>query len=276
MRLDSGLSRRFPMTDQQLDDLVARIGDEMLTRLGVAQPPPPAHACACGSESLVEAAPASAPGWDASKIGLNCRDSRSTSAEISARCLQARTLGLGAVSVFPSQVVVAGRVLRRRGVRIAVAVGWPHGATSTAAKALEAELALGQGADEIEVVVPSGALLAGEDDSVFGELKFIAEMTHRASKTMTAVIETPVLDQDRLIAACALSRLAGADAVCAAAGLAAHGAASAEAVRLFRKVVGQDIQVQATGGVASEGAALKLAGAGADRVIIDFLPAGRS
>ena len=261
------------MTDQQLDDLVTRIGDELLTRLGIAQPPPPAHACACAAEpQAAPPPPAAAPSWIPARIGLDCRDMRNTSADIGARCLQARTLELGAVSVFPSHVVAAGRVLRRTGVRIAAGVGWPHGATSTAAKALETELALGQGADEIEVVVPSGALLAGEDDLVFGELKFIAEMTHRAAKTVTAIIETPVLHQDRQIAACALSRLAGADAVCAAAGLAVHGLASAEAVRLFRKVVGQDIRVHAAGGVASAAAALTLASAGADRVTIEFLP----
>lgn len=255
------------MTDQQLDDLVARIGDELLTRLGIAGPPPPAHACACDAEPLAAPPQAAAPSWIPAKIGLDCRDSRAEAAEISARCLQARTLELGAVSVFPSHVVAAGRILRRSGVRIAAGVGWPHGATSTAAKALEAELALGQGADEIEVAVASGALLAGEDDLVFGELKFIVEMTHRAAKTVTAVIETPALGQDRLIAACALARLAGADAVCAA---------GAEAVRLFRKVVGQDMRVHAAGGVASEAAALNLAAAGADRVTVEFLPARRA
>lgn len=251
------------MTDQQLDDLVARIGDELLTRLGIAEPPPPAHACACTAESPVTPAQAAGSSWIPARISLNCRDSRSTSAEISARCLEARTLEVGAVSVFPSHVVAAGRILRQTSVRIVAGVGWPHGATSTAAKALEAELALGQGADEIEVVVPSGALLAGEDDLVFGELKFITEMTHRAAKTVTAIIDTPLLDQDRLIAACALGRLAGVDAVCAA---------DAEAVRLFRKVVGQDIRVHAAGGVASVAAALSLASAGADRVTIEFLP----
>lgn len=269
------------MTDQQLDDLVARIGDELLARLGIAQPPLPAPACACGAEPSAPRPQAAAPTWIPAKIGLNCRDSRGTAAEIGARCLQARTLELGAVSVFPSHVVAAGRILRRTGVRIAAGVGWPHGATSTAAKALEAELALGQGADEIEVVVPSGALLAGEDDFLFVELKLIAEMTHRAAKTVTAIVETPALDQGRLIAACAISRLAGADAVCAGAGFTVHGAASVEAVRLFRKVVGNDMRVHAAGGVASEAAAWNLASAGADRVTMEFLPgalrhAGRS
>lgn len=264
------------MTDQQLDELVTRIGDELLTRLGIAGPMPPAHACACAAEPMTPSAQDAAPSWVPARIGLDCRDSRTTAAAITARCRLARTLGLGAVSVFPSHVVVAGRVLRRTGVRLAVSVGWPHGATSTSAKALEAELALGQGADEIEVAVASGALLAGEDDLVFGELRFIAEMTHRAGKTMTAVIDAPALDQDRLIAACALGRLAGADAVCAATGLSPHGDASAEAVRLFRKVVAQEIRVHAAGGVTSETAALSLATAGADRVTIDFLPAGRS
>jgi deoxyribose-phosphate aldolase len=269
------------MTDQQLDDLVARIGDELLTRLGIAEPPPPAHACACAAEPQAAPSQTELQGWIPDRIGLDCRDSRHTPAEIGARCLQARTLELGAVSVFPSHVVAAGRILRRTGVRIVAGVGWPHGATSTAAKALEAELALGQGADEIEVVVPSGALLAGEDDLVFGELKFIADMTHRAAKTVTAVIDILALGQDRLIAACALSRLAGADAVCAGRGLSVHGAADAEAVRLFRKIVGQDMGVHAAGGIVSEAAALNLAAAGADRVTVEFLPnvrrqAGRS
>lgn len=264
------------MTDQQLDDLVARIGDELLTRLGIAAPPQSAHVCACGGEPLAAPSQAAALNWIPAKIGLDCRDSRSTAAEISARCLQTRTLELGAVSVFPSHVVAAGRILRRSGVRIVAGVGWPHGATSTAAKALEAELALGQGADEIEVAVASGELLSGEDDLVFGELKFIAEMTHRAAKSVTAIIETPALDQDRLIAACALARLAGADAVCASAGLTAHGAVGAEAVRLFRKVVGQDMRVHASGGVVSEAIALNMISAGADRVTVEFLPGRRS
>jgi deoxyribose-phosphate aldolase len=269
------------MTDQQLDDLVARIGDELLARLGIAEPPSPALGCACTAEPSALPPQTAALTLIPAKIGLNCRDSRSTAAEIGARCLQAHTLELGAVSVFPSHLVAAGRILRRTGVRIAAGVGWPHGATSTAAKALEAELALGQGADEIEIVVPSGALLAGNDDFVFVELKLIAEMTHRAAKTVTAIVETPVLDQDRLIAACAISRLAGTDAVCAGAGLTVHGAASAETVRLFRKVVGDDMRVHAAGGVASETEAWNLASAGADRVTLDFLPgtlrqAGRS
>jgi deoxyribose-phosphate aldolase len=263
------------MTDQQLDDLVARIGDELLTRLGISEPMP-AQACVCAAEHPAAHSQDAAPSWIPARIGLDCRDPRSTSAEIGARCLQARTLELGAVSVLPSYVVAAGRILRRTGVRIAAGVGWPHGATSTAAKAFETELALGQGADEIEVVVPSGALLAGEDDLVFGELRFIAEMTHRAAKTVTAVIDAPVLDQHRLIAACALSRLAGADAVCAAAGLSGRAAANAEAIRLFRKVLGQDVRIHAMGGVASQAAALNLAAAGADRVTIEFLPARRS
>jgi deoxyribose-phosphate aldolase len=101
-------------------------------------------------------------------------------------------------------------------------------------------------------------------------------MTHRAAKTVTAVIDAPVLDQHRLIAACALSRLAGADAVCAAAGLSGRAAASAEAIRLFRRVLGQDVRIHAAGGVASQAAALNLAAAGADRVTIVFLPARRS
>lgn len=271
------------MTDQQLDDLVARIGDEMLSRLDLTgaesaaiDPAISAASSACSRQTI--ASPGATPpnGWSSCSIELDCRDARLTATELSAMCLKARTLELGSVNVLPSLVLGAGRSLSGSTVRIVASVGWPHGATSTGAKALEAELAVGQGAGEIELVMPIGLLLATEDDQVFGELRFISELVHRAGKTMTAVIETTGVDQSRLIAACALARLARADAICAAAGPTGHGTVSADAVRLFRKVAGDDMEVKASGGVSSESMAHVLASAGADRVTVASLAVASS
>jgi deoxyribose-phosphate aldolase len=272
-----------PMTDQQLEDLVARIGDEMLSRLGLtgaesAAIAPTVSGSSCASGCKTVAPPGTTPpnGWSSRSIELDCRDARLTATELIATCLKARTLELGAVNVLPNQVLAAERSLHGSTVRIVASVGWPHGATSTGAKALEAELALGQGAGEIELVMPIGPLLAAEDDQVFGELRFIAELVHRAGKTMTAVIETTGVDQSRLIAACALARLARVDAICAAADLTGHGTVSAEAVGLFRKVAGDDMEVKASGGVSSASTAHVLASAGADRVTVASLAVASS
>jgi deoxyribose-phosphate aldolase len=266
------------MTDHQLEELVARIGDEMLSRLGVpgtslapGTPAPLGVGCGCGFDPEPRPNSALPSGWTARLIELDCRSARLTAAEVSAQCLQARNLELGAVNVLPGHVVAAGRSLRGAATRIVASVGWPHGTTSTGAKALEAELALGQGADEIEVPVSPGLLLASEDDQIYGELRLIAELVHGAGKMMTATIESTGIDQSRLITAGALTRLARVDVLCAAVGSTHHGSVGLDAVELFVKVAGDDMRVKASGGVDSGSVALTLVGAGASVVTVSSL-----
>lgn len=266
------------MTDQQLDELVASIGDEMLTRLGLsgsgaagARPVASAASCSCGhkTDRVVTAHPPA--DWTPRVVELDCRDARLTTSQVSERCLQAQQLGLGAVNVLPGHVISAERALRGTQTRLVVSVGWPHGTTSTGAKAVEAELALGQGADEIELAVPLGSILASDDDQIYGELRFVGEMIHGAGKRLTAVIETTDVDQSRLIAAAAVARLAQVDAVCASSLLATHGATSPEAVELFLKVAGDEMTIKASCGASTATTALALIAAGASVVTINGL-----
>src|SRR5690242_16308479 len=68
-------------------------------------------------------------------------------------CAEARTYGFAAVCVPPCWVSLAEADLEDSGVRVGTVVGFPLGANTPATKAFEAEEALRQGADELDMVL---------------------------------------------------------------------------------------------------------------------------
>src|SRR3546814_6178752 len=77
-----------------------------------------------------------------------------------ALCAEARELHVGAVCVAPNQVSLAAGALRGSGVGVASVVGFPSGAHRAEIKAAEAAAAVADGADELDMVVPLGAVVA--------------------------------------------------------------------------------------------------------------------
>ena len=79
------------------------------------------------------------------------------------------------------------------------------------------------------------------------------------------IIEAALLTDDEKVAACTLSKAAGADFVKTSTGFAAGGATAAD-VALMRRVVGAEMGVKAAGGVRDLQALTAMVGAGASRV----------
>ena len=69
---------------------------------------------------------------------------------------------VAAVCVWPRFIPVARNALRETGVRIAVVTNFPEGAAGVEQAAVETAAAVAQGADEVDVVFPYRALLAGD------------------------------------------------------------------------------------------------------------------
>jgi deoxyribose-phosphate aldolase len=69
---------------------------------------------------------------------------------------------VAAVCTWPSLVGVAAQALGGTGIAIAAVANFPSGATGEARTAAEIERAIAAGANEIDVVLPYGALLAGD------------------------------------------------------------------------------------------------------------------
>lgn len=83
---------------------------------------------------------------------------------------------VAAICVYPSLVSSVKENLKAKGVKIAsVAAGFPSSQTFIEVKLSECRMAIDQGADELDVVIPVGAFLQGDLYSVFSEVKQIKE-----------------------------------------------------------------------------------------------------
>lgn len=135
------------------------------------------------------------------RLALACMDLTSlndhdTDSDIESLCRQARTpLGsTAAVCVLPAFTVTAQRALNAENgpnantVKIATVSNFPHGNDDPMAAARETRSAVAAGADEVEVVFPYRALLAG-DEAIC--LKLV-EMCRTAAvdATLKVILET--------------------------------------------------------------------------------------
>lgn len=130
---------------------------------------------------------------------------------VEALCRDARADGVAAVCVWPRFVAQAASALAGGPVRIATVVNFPGGGDAVARTVTETREALARGADEIDLVLPYHAFLAGDQDGPRAMVAAIREVcTGRTS--LKVILETGVLGDPPLIAqASTLALDAGAD-----------------------------------------------------------------
>jgi deoxyribose-phosphate aldolase len=189
-----------------------------------------------------------------------------TMADVNRVCQEAVEYGFGCVCVAPTWVPLAVRKLRGTGVRVGTVTGFPHGDTLTVVKCVEASTVLEAGAEEIDMVLPIGALKSDEPERVQMDIAFIADLVHRKRDAIVKVIlETPLLNDEEIALACHLAESAGADFVKTATGF-AGGGATVEVVRLMKQTVGDRLGVKAAGGIGDYRTAMAMIDAGASRI----------
>jgi len=195
-----------------------------------------------------------------------------TKEEVMRFCKEARHHHFAAVVVFPAWVPLAVKALEGCDVKVCTPIGFPHGATTRAAKVYEARNAVSNGADELDVVINVGALKSGDLEYVTRELTDIIStaqlsgMTTDARRTLyKVIIETPYLTLDEKIAACKIAQRVGADFIKTSTGTAPNGA-NVEDVHIIRDVVGSSMGIKAAGGIRTLDHAMDLLDGGANRL----------
>ena len=139
--------------------------------------------------------------------------------QIIALCQEAVRYGFHAVMVNPANVALAAAQLRGTTVKVGTVVGFPLGANLTVTKLVEAESALRQGAQELDMVMNIGALKSGDRILVQTEMRSLAELAHDHGAMLKVILENALLTQEEKILACALAAEAGADFVKTSTGL---------------------------------------------------------
>lgn len=178
-------------------------------------------------------------------------------------CDEARTYSFASVCVNSANVRFCKDRLRGSGVMTVAVVGFPLGAASTGSKSYETKQAVRDGADEIDMVINLGALKGRDHRTVLADIRAVVEAARPAP--VKVILETGALDHDDKVAACVLSKAAGAAFVKTSTGF-GPGGATIEDVELMRRIVGDDMGVKASGGVRDAQGADAMVRAGATRI----------
>jgi deoxyribose-phosphate aldolase len=185
--------------------------------------------------------------------------------EIEKLCAEAKQYGFASVCINPSYVKLCAGLLRDTDVKVCTVIGFPLGATSSAAKAFETDRAIKDGAREVDMVINVGMLKSCEYEYVKEDILAVVSAAHSYGVLTKVIIETGLLTDEEKVKACMLAKHAGADFVKTSTGF-AKGGATAGDIALMRKVVGPEVGVKASGGVRSQEDALVLIASGADRI----------
>lgn len=179
-------------------------------------------------------------------------------------CDEAKEYGGASVCVNPIHVKLVSEELKGTDVKTCCVVGFPLGANTPAAKAFETKEAIENGAQEIDMVINVGALRDFDYEKVLNDIKSVVDAS-RGKALVKVIIETCYLTREQKIAACVLSREAGADFVKTSTGM-GTGGTTVQDVRLMKMVVGDALGVKAAAGVETKEDVIAMVTAGATRV----------
>ena len=172
-------------------------------------------------------------------------------------------LQVASVCVYPCFVGLAKKVLDNSGIRVAaVAGGFPAGQIPQRLKVEETQYVVGEGADEVDMVINRGLFLSGDEDAVSDEIAAV-KAACGASVKLKVIIECGELQTlENIYRASILALEAGADFIKTSTGKIAVGAtpesafAMLSALRDFRKKTSKEVGFKAAGGVSTPDDAL--------------------
>ncbi len=178
-------------------------------------------------------------------------------------CEEAKRFHFRGVCVNPVFVKEAQKQLAGTDCSVITVVGFPLGANITATKVEETKHVIELGANEVDMVIPIGALKEHDYKTVYQDIRAVVEAA--GSIPVKAIIETGLLEETEKIAACLLAERAGAAFVKTSTGFSGRGA-TVEDVKFMKAVVGKKIGIKAAGGIRDFQTARALVEAGATRL----------
>ena len=185
-----------------------------------------------------------------------------TAQEIRDLCDDAIRYGCATVCIPPAHVAGAKRYVGDK-LKICTVIGFPNGYSTAVVKAFEANNAVQNGADEIDMVIN----LCFVKDQCWDLLTDEIRRVKRAcgDKLLKVIIECCLLTEEEKIRMCEIVSEAGAEYIKTSTGF-SRGGATFEDVELMRAHVSPNVKVKAAGGITSLEDAEKFLALGAERL----------
>lgn len=206
-----------------------------------------------------------------SMLDLTTLEGKDTPGKVTQLCYKARHLcddlanlpTVAAVCVYPEFVRIAKTALSGSEIKVAsVATCFPSGHGTMDAKVEETKRAVGEGADEIDMVISRGRFLAGDYSFTFDEVATIKEACGRAH--LKVILETGELcTLDNVRRASDIAMYAGGDFIKTSTGKVQPAATlpvtlvMLEAIRDFYYRTGKKVGMKPAGGIATSKLALQ-------------------
>ena len=238
---------------------------------GVDQVGAEARAASLGTRSIKKDAKLWALDMAIRMIDLTTLEGADTPGKVRALCAKAmrpdptdRTVpSVAAICVYGDLVATAVAALTGSNVHVAsVATAFPSGRAALPVKLADVRAAVGEGADEIDMVIDRGAFLSGRYQQVFDEI--VAVKAACGAAHLKVILETgELVTYDNVRRASWLAMLAGADFIKTSTGKVAPASTlpvilvMLEAVRDFAVDDGRRVGVKAAGGIRTAKDAIK-------------------
>lgn len=180
-------------------------------------------------------------------------------------CDEAVEHGFFGVCVNPAHVErVASRLSSAQDApRLVTVVGFPLGGQQPEVDAECARRSLGEGAQEVDMVISVSAAISGDLDYLSRQVDCVREATDGA--VLKVILETGHFRPERLRQVALAALKASPDFLKTSTGFGPRGATT-EDVRLLSRLCGSTRGVKASGGIRDAGTAKEMLGAGATRL----------
>jgi deoxyribose-phosphate aldolase len=163
-------------------------------------------------------------------------------------CRMALDYNCASVCIMPYYLKRCAEILRGSTVKASTTIGFPHGGHTTAIKVAEAERALDDGGQELDMVVNISKVVSEDWDYVRQDVKAVIDVAHARGQKVKVIFENCYLKDAHKIRLCEICGEVGADWVKTSTGF-GTGGATVEDVKLMRAHSPAHVQVKAAGGI---------------------------
>ncbi|MGL4512139.1 MAG: deoxyribose-phosphate aldolase [Lacipirellulaceae bacterium] len=160
----------------------------------------------------------------------------------------ARAYDVASVCIMPYALRACAEMLAGSTVKASTTIGFPHGGHTTAMKRAEAERALADGGEELDMVVNISKTLSEDWEYVRDDIRAVIEPAHALGKKVKVIFENCYLNDDQKRRLCEICAELNADWVKTSTGYGTGGATVAD-LTLMRAASPKHVQVKAAGGV---------------------------
>lgn len=187
-----------------------------------------------------------------------------TDREVDQLLSEAKSHQFVGVCIPPFWMKKASRELEDSGIQLVTVIGFPLGYQRTESKLLEMEMAIADGADELDLVMNVSAFKSGMNWPKI-EMAKAAKLAHQHEKILKVIVETALLTREELAVVSKMVSDAGADYIKTSTGFASRGA-SVEDVEIMKAHISPNVGIKASGGIKTREQLEAMVTAGADRI----------